>query len=167
MTIKLPDEQMAALGIDSAEGVLRVISEQAANKADLSSKDAELSIEKVGWLMSKSAAFSEIIKQLSARVDTLEEALESMNAEEITKSATAEATKSVLELVAKIGGQALPKPDATADPDNATAASASDDPKVQWERNASLRDEFSTFESFAAYDRAVKAGQVRMFEKRN
>ena len=35
--------------------------------------------------------------------------------------------------------------------------------KAEWERNAAIRAEFSSFETFLAYERAVARGQVKVW----
>lgn len=160
LTLKLTDEQMAAMDAKSVEDVMAVIQSAQATAAELAEvKKAKAAMEaEHETLKAQVAALAAKIEAIGKPVDVA-----AMRAEIL-----AEANKSMCAYVSKLGAQALPSgevpPDVSAGDKKQIAA---DDYKGQWEASEDLRAEFVSFESYAAFKRASDDGRVRVCKQTN
>lgn len=160
LTLKLTDEQMAALGVNSVEDVMAVIQNAQATTAKLAE------VEKAKAAME--AEHEALKTQVAALAAKIEAIGKPVDIEALRKEILAEADKNLCAYVAKIGTQALPNketpPDVSAGDKKEVAA---DDYKGQWEASEDLKAEFLSFESYVAFKRASDEGRVRVCKHTN
>jgi hypothetical protein len=162
LNVKLTDEEQAEFGIEKPESAVALL------------RDGKAAAELLAEAQAREADMENTIKALTARVDALEAATKDLNAaafpaemeDAIVSRAIEASTKSVMALVAKIGGQALPSGNAPADVTN-SEGSLPEDPIERWKASKELRAEFSTAERYAAYCKAMENNAVRIFVPKN
>lgn len=150
MVIKISDDLAAVLGIHSQEEAVKLL--QASQHPAAPEANEEIDKMKAD------------ITALTERVQVLEGRIEDLKAEraeagfdavafktELLQEASVLSAKQLAETVSRVGAQALPQPE----PVEAAVKQeiAPDDYDGQWKANKSLRDEFLSFESYAAFMR--------------